>query len=130
MATGRQKRLGALRTRVEKTPNHARLRLDVLGAGRAGGDRNPGDDSDRIEVRATIGDAGELDASRLEVETASVTAAGRSSSVFHARKSLSVIPRGDARVEYLGAPQIYELASGGARVVRRRSTPAQGPSRP
>ena len=56
------------------------------------------------EVTAVLGDDGEFDASRLEVEAAKVTASGRSKGVFFPRKSLNLMSSGDARVEYLGNP--------------------------
>src|SRR5262249_51795728 len=75
-------------------------------------------------VTAVMRDAGELDASRLDTEEASVTASGRSSGVFLARGSLNVMSSGDARVEYLGGPlKVNKATSDGSRLVPRRGPP-------
>ena len=64
------------------------------------------------EVTAVLGDDGEFDASRLEVEAAKVTASDRSKGVFFPRKSLNLLSSGDARVEYLGTPdQVNKITS-------------------
>jgi RNA polymerase sigma factor (sigma-70 family) len=84
-------------------------------------------DAARIEVSGTngrltavIGDDSRLDASRLDAEEAYVTASGFSSGVFRARKSLSVMSSGDARVEYLGAPaRVDQILSERSRLIRR-----------
>jgi RNA polymerase sigma factor (sigma-70 family) len=69
-------------------------------------------------VTAVLEDDGELNASRLLVEVASVTASGRSSGVFHPRKSLNLMASGDARVEYLGTPsQINKITSDRSRLI-------------
>jgi RNA polymerase sigma factor (sigma-70 family) len=57
-----------------------------------------------VSMTVVLGDDADVDASRLAVEAAKVTASGRSSGVFHPKKSLSVLSSGTARVEYLGNP--------------------------
>jgi RNA polymerase sigma factor (sigma-70 family) len=71
-------------------------------------------------VTAVLGDSGELDASRLGVEDATVEAAGRSAGIFHARKSLRLMASGDARVEYIGTPaRLDTITSGRSRLLQR-----------
>lgn len=76
-------------------------------------------DSAKLEASGTIkglsvilGDEARLDASRLAVEDAQVTASGHSSGIVRPKGTLSVLSNGDARVESIGAPrQVNKLTS-------------------
>lgn len=71
-------------------------------------------------LTAAIGDAGELDASRFDVEDAIVTALDQSLSVVHARRSLNLVASDDARVETVGTPlQINKSTSERSRLTHR-----------
>jgi RNA polymerase sigma factor (sigma-70 family) len=74
--------------------------------------------SDRLT--AELHDSANLDASRLDTGQASVTASERSSGVFRARETLSVVASGEARVEYLGTPtRLNEITFGRSRLIQR-----------
>jgi RNA polymerase sigma factor (sigma-70 family) len=85
-------------------------------------------------IRAWLEKSGELDASRLDVEDANISASGRSSSVWNVKNILSVISSGDARVEYLGSPvRLNTMSAERSRLIQRPNPPdptPEGPSRP
>lgn len=71
-------------------------------------------------LAARVGGSGVLDASGLKVEEATVTATGRSTTVVHASKSLSVVSQGDARVEYVGTPgRLNTITSDASQLIQR-----------
>jgi hypothetical protein len=69
---------------------------------------------------AIVRDSGQLDASRLAAGDVTVTASGKSFSVFRPEKSFHVISSGDSRLEYIGTPSLlHKITSDRSTIVRR-----------
>jgi RNA polymerase sigma factor (sigma-70 family) len=72
------------------------------------------------KLLAIVHDSGHLDASRLAAGDVTVTASGKSSSVFRPEKSFNVISSGESRLEYIGTPaQLHKVTSDRSTIVRR-----------
>jgi RNA polymerase sigma factor (sigma-70 family) len=72
------------------------------------------------KLLAIVQDSGHLDASRLTAGDVTVTASGKSSSVFRPEKSFNVISSGESRLEYIGTPaQLHKVIFDRSTIVRR-----------
>jgi RNA polymerase sigma factor (sigma-70 family) len=69
---------------------------------------------------AIVRDSGQLDASRLAAGDVTVTASGKSFSVFRPEESFRVMSSGDSRLEYIGTPsQLHKITFDRSTIVRR-----------
>jgi RNA polymerase sigma factor (sigma-70 family) len=84
-------------------------------------------DTAKLEVAGTskklvaiVHDSGQLDASKLAADDVTVTASGRSSSVFRPEKSFNVLSSGESHLEYIGTPaELHKITSDRSTIVRR-----------
>ncbi len=71
------------------------------------------------KLMAIVHDSGQLDASRLAAGDVTVTASGKSSSVFRPEKAFHVMSSGESHLEYIGTPaQLHKLTSDRSTIVR------------